>query len=63
MAWEVVDALSLVFLALFFLPRYIRSGVATVTQFLAQRFNSATRSITSIIFITTYTGIFLLGEW
>lgn len=63
MVWEVVVALSLVFLALFFLPRYLRSGVAIVPQFLEQRFNSVTRSITSIIFIIAYAGIFLLGEW
>lgn len=59
MAWEIIAGLSLVFLALFFLPRYLRSGVATVPQFLEQRFNSATRSITSIIFIIAYAGIFL----
>ena len=59
MAWEVIAGLSLVFLALFFLPRYLKSGVATVPQFLEQRFNSATRSITSIIFIIAYAGILL----
>ncbi len=42
-----------------FLPRYLRSGIATVPQFLEQRFNSTTRTITSIIFIIAYTGIFL----
>ena len=59
MAWEVIAGLSLVFLALFFLPRYLKSGVATVPQFLEQRFNSTTRSITSVIFIIAYAGILL----
>ena len=59
MAWEVVAGLSLVFLALFFLPRYLKSGIATVPQFLEKRFDATTRTITSIIFIIAYTGILL----
>ena len=58
-AWEVVAGLSLVFLALFFLPRYLRSGIATVPQFLEERFNHTTRTITSLIFILAYAGILL----
>ena len=34
MAWEVIAGMSLVVLALFFLPRYLKSGVATIPQFL-----------------------------
>ena len=30
MAWEVVAVIALVLLALFFLPRFLRSGIATV---------------------------------
>ncbi|MCS1409946.1 MAG: putative symporter YidK [Verrucomicrobia subdivision 3 bacterium] len=59
MAWEVIAGLSLVFLALFFLPRYLKSGIATVPQFLEKRFDSTTRTITSVIFIIAYTGILL----
>ncbi len=59
MAWEVVAGLSLVFLALFFLPRYLKSGITTVPEFLEQRFNATTRSITSVIFILAYAGILL----
>ena len=58
-AWEVVAGLSLVFLALFYLPRYLKSGIATVPQFLELRFNATTRTITSLIFIIAYAGILL----
>ncbi|MCH2205404.1 MAG: solute:sodium symporter family transporter [Lentisphaerales bacterium] len=59
MAWEVIAAVSLVIMALFFLPRFLRSGIATVPQFLEERFNSTTRKITSLIFIFAYTVILL----
>lgn len=59
MAWEVIAAASLVVMALVFLPKYLRSGITTVPQFLEQRFDSGTRSITSLIFIVAYAGILL----
>jgi solute:Na+ symporter, SSS family len=58
-AWEVVAAMALVLMALAFLPYYLRSGVATVPQFLNERFDATTRSITSVIFIAAYTAILL----
>ena len=59
MAWEIIAAVALVFMALFFLPRYLKSGIATVPEFLARRFNDTTRSITSLIFIVAYAAILL----
>lgn len=59
MAWEVVAALALVLMALYFLPRYLKSGIATVPQFLELRFDATTRTITSIIFIVAYAAILL----
>ena len=58
-AWEVIAALSLVLMALFFLPRYLKSGVATVPQFLQGRFDSGTRAITTVIFLFAYAAILL----
>ncbi|QDT64126.1 solute:sodium symporter family transporter [Calycomorphotria hydatis] len=58
-AWEVVAAFSLVVLALVYLPIYLRSGIATVPQFLEERFGKTTRAITSFIFILAYMGILL----
>ncbi len=59
MAWEVIAAMSLVVMGLWFLPRYLKSGIATVPQFLEERFNSTTRAITSVIFIVAYACILL----
>ncbi len=59
MAWEVLAAMSLVVMALFFLPRYLKSGIATIPDFLALRFDHTTRSITNVIFIFAYTAILL----
>lgn len=59
MAWEVVAGMSLVIMALFFLPRYLKSGIATIPEFLEKRFDEGTRSITSFIFIIAYAGILL----
>ncbi len=59
MAWEVIAGLSLVIMALYFLPRYLKSGIATIPEFLEERFGDSTRAITSLIFIIAYAGILL----
>lgn len=59
MAWEVIAAMSLVVMALLFLPRYLKSGIATAPQFLEERFDSGTRVITTLIFIFAYAVILL----
>ena len=60
MAWEVIAGASLVILALFFLPRYLKSGIATVPQFLEERFGPHVRALTTFIFIVAYMLILLL---
>ncbi len=59
MAWEVVAAIALVLLALMFLPRYLKSGVATVPQFLEERYGKTTRTVTTLIFVAAYALILL----
>ncbi len=59
MVWEVVAVLALVAMAIFFLPRFLRSGIATVPQFLESRFDSGTRTITDLIFLLAYAVILL----
>lgn len=58
-AWEVIGAVALVAMALFFLPRYLRSGIATIPELLEHRFDTTTRSLTAIIFIAAYAAILL----
>lgn len=59
MAWEVLAGASLVLMALYFLPKYLRSGIATIPQFLELRFDAGTRAITSFIFLLAYAAILL----
>ena len=59
MVWEVVCVVALVFMAWFFLPRFLKSGVATVPQYLEIRFDHQTQVITNLIFLLAYVGILL----
>ncbi len=59
MVWEVVAVVALVCMALFFLPRFLKSGVATVPQFLELRFDHTTQVITNLIFLVAYAAILL----
>ncbi|MBD1572634.1 solute:sodium symporter family transporter [Vibrio sp. S17_S38] len=51
MAWETTSALTLIVLAFVFLPRYLKSGIATVPQFLELRYGKRMRVVSSAIFI------------
>ena len=59
MAWEVMAVIALVAMALFFLPKFLRSGITTVPEYLEIRFDHRTRMITSIVFLTAYAVILL----
>ncbi|MDA7920979.1 solute:sodium symporter family transporter [Verrucomicrobiales bacterium] len=59
MAWEVVAGISLVVLALFFLPRYLKSGISTIPQFLEERYGAGVRALTTAVFIIAYMLILL----
>jgi SSS family solute:Na+ symporter len=59
MAWEVVAVLALVAMALFFLPRFLRSGVTTVPEFLEIRFDHSTQVLCNLTFLTAYAVILL----
>lgn len=59
MVWEVVCVIALVFMAWFFLPRFLKSGVATVPEYLEIRFDHQTQVITNLIFLLAYVGILL----
>lgn len=59
MAWEVTAAIAIVALALIFLPKYLKYGVDTVTDYIELRFDRTTKRIASILFIFTYVVSFL----
>ncbi|WGF86609.1 solute:sodium symporter family transporter [Marinivivus vitaminiproducens] len=59
MAWEVVAVVALVAMALFFLPRFLRSGITTVPELLEIRYDHVTQLIGNVIFLVAYAVILL----
>ena len=59
MAWETLAAIAIVVTAVFLLPRYLKGGLTTVPQFLAERFDVSTKTITSGLFLTGYVVVLL----
>lgn len=59
MAWETLAAIAMVVTALFLLPRYLKSGLTTIPQFLADRFDISTKTLTSGLFLTGYVVVLL----
>jgi len=58
-AWETTAALAMVLMALYFLPRYLKSGFATIPQFLADRYDEPTRIIATTLFLLSYVAAIL----
>jgi len=56
-SYDWVAAVTLVFVALFFLPRLLRSGIYTMPEFLEYRYNMAARTIMSIFMMVIYVGV------
>ena len=54
MAYEVVAAIAMVFTAFVLLPKYLKSGIATIPQFLENRYGKSTKTIVSILFLLGY---------
>ena len=53
-AWETTAALAMVLTALYFLPRYLKSGFTTIPQYLAARYDKHTRTIAVLLFLVSY---------
>lgn len=58
-AWETTAALAMVLTALYFLPRYLKSGFVTIPQFLAERYDVPTRIIAVALFLLSYVAAIL----
>ncbi len=54
MVWEVVAVVALIFMALVFLPRFLKSGIATVPQFLDIRYGGRAETVCNAIFMLAY---------
>jgi len=51
MSWEATSGITLVFMALIFLPRYLKGGFTTVPDFLEERFDEGTRNLVTALFL------------
>jgi len=54
MGWEAICPIALTLMAFFFLPKYLKSGITTVPEFLEERYDHKTRVIVSGIFLIAY---------
>lgn len=59
MAWETLAAIAMVVTAVYLLPRYLAGGIATVPQFLEQRYDKGVKTATSLLFLSGYVIVFL----
>ncbi|MDR0646772.1 MAG: solute:sodium symporter family transporter [Elusimicrobiota bacterium] len=58
MGWEVGASLALIIVALYFLPRYLKQGYATVPDFAGDRFDNGTKQLINGLFLLGY--VFIL---
>ncbi|MBT4679532.1 MAG: solute:sodium symporter family transporter [Flavobacterium sp.] len=59
MVWETLAAIAMVVTAMFLLPRYLKGGLTTIPGFLAKRFDVATKTLTSVLFLSGYVVVLL----
>ena len=59
MAWEVTAAFACVLLAFVFLPKYLKHGISTISDFIEIRYDTTTKRIISFLFLVSYTVTFL----
>lgn len=51
MSWETTSGITLVILAMFMLPLYLKGGFTTVPEFIEKRFDKQTRNIVTFLFL------------
>ena len=56
-SYEWIAAITLVFVAIFFLPKFLRSGIFTIPEYLEYRYNPAARAIMAFYTMVIYIGV------
>jgi len=56
-SYEWIAAVTLVAVAFFFLPQFLRSGIFTIPEYLEYRFNHSARTIMSLLMVVIYVGV------
>ncbi|WP_422107170.1 solute:sodium symporter family transporter [Winogradskyella sp.] len=59
MAWETLAAVAIIFGAIFLLPKYMRSGITTIPEFIETRFDKQTKALLSLLFLAAYAIVLL----
>jgi SSS family solute:Na+ symporter len=55
--YQLLGAVTIVFVALFFLPRFLRAGIYTMPEYLEYRYNALTRGIMAFYTIVIYISV------
>ncbi len=58
-SYEWMSAITLVFVAWWFLPKFLKAGIYTMPEYLEYRYDSATRSIMAVFLMAAYIIVFL----
>lgn len=58
-SYEWIAAVTLVIVAFFFLPAFLKSGIFTIPEFLEYRYDHRARSIMSMLMVLVYVGVTL----
>ena len=56
-SYEWMAAITLVFVALFFLPKFLKSGIYTIPEYLEYRYNATARAIMAFYTMLIYIGV------
>ncbi|MCK4966179.1 sodium/solute symporter, partial [bacterium] len=55
--FQLLGAVTIVFVAIFFLPRFLRAGIYTIPEYLEYRYNAAARSIMAFLTMIIYVAV------
>ena len=55
--YEWIAAITLVFVAIFFLPKFLQSGIFTIPEYLEYRYNATARAIMAFCTMVIYIGV------
>lgn len=56
-SYEWIAAITLVVVAFFFLPKFLKSGIFTIPEYLEYRFNHSARIAMSVLMVVIYAGV------
>lgn len=54
MGWEVGSGITLVLVAMFLVPRYLKGGLTTISEFLEDRFDPGVKKFVTYLFLISY---------